>query len=190
MNKSLCFYYQNCRGLRTKLHTIYMNILAHNYDIIILTETWLHLDIPDSDVVDSRYNIFRSDRDRSRSGKQDGGGVLVAVRCGLAAFAATIPTKYNLGTFEHLVIYLSTASKKKYVLSAAYLPPNSHPETYETHFEYLHSILNDGVSDFWLLGDYNLPHLQWDQVGQPIIVPNDCLPHKQLIDLMSVFNCS
>ncbi|CAG9790399.1 unnamed protein product [Diatraea saccharalis] len=87
----LSVYYQNCRGLRTKLHTLYMNVLSHNYDIIILTETWLIENISESEMFDTRYRVFRSDRDRIASGRHDGGGVLIAVRRELAATPRVFP---------------------------------------------------------------------------------------------------
>lgn len=83
MANQLSVYYQNCRGLRTKLSTIYMNILSESYDIIVLTETWLLPEIVDSMVVDSRYLVHRCDRNLVATNKKDGGGVLVAVRRGL-----------------------------------------------------------------------------------------------------------
>lgn len=82
MDDKITLYYQNCRGLRTKLNTLLMNALADSYDIIILSETWLIPTILDCEILDSRYSIFRCDRNRAATGKRDGGGVLVAVRRG------------------------------------------------------------------------------------------------------------
>lgn len=52
----ITIYYQNCRGLKTKLDTLYANILSECYDVIILSETWLVPQISDSEFIDSRYN--------------------------------------------------------------------------------------------------------------------------------------
>lgn len=70
-------YYQNCRGIRTKLHTLYMNILSHAYDVIILTETWLIPEIDNCEFIDQRYTVYRRDRNRSVTGKRDGDGVFL-----------------------------------------------------------------------------------------------------------------
>lgn len=70
----LSIYYQNCRGLNTKLNNIYMSILQHNYDIIVLTETWLQERIADSCFIDTRYRVFRCDRQLDRCDKRDGAG--------------------------------------------------------------------------------------------------------------------
>lgn len=78
-NNHISIYYQNCRGIRTKLNTLYLNILANAYDVIVFTETWLTPDISDNEFIDQRYLVFRCDRDRIVTQKKDGGGVLIAV---------------------------------------------------------------------------------------------------------------
>jgi exonuclease III len=73
-------YYQNINGMRTKLQHFYQNVLNSNYDVICLTETNLISGIFDGEIIDSRYNIFRRDRDIANSTKESGGGVLIAVK--------------------------------------------------------------------------------------------------------------
>ncbi|XP_062537983.1 uncharacterized protein LOC134206295 [Armigeres subalbatus] len=58
----LCVYYQNVRGLRTKTTDVNLRLSACDYDIVVLTETWLRSDICNSD-----YTIFRCDRSESTS---------------------------------------------------------------------------------------------------------------------------
>ncbi|KAL4709283.1 hypothetical protein ACJJTC_013343 [Scirpophaga incertulas] len=73
-------YYQNTRGLRTKTNQLYTNVLNCSYDIIVFTETWLNCGIRDSELFDSRYDLYRRDRITSENGSNlDGGGVLIAV---------------------------------------------------------------------------------------------------------------
>ncbi|KAJ8914267.1 hypothetical protein NQ315_010999 [Exocentrus adspersus] len=55
-------YYQNCRGLRTKTNIFYTNLLSEDYDLLLLTETWLTSDVMDSELFDERYEVFRKDR--------------------------------------------------------------------------------------------------------------------------------
>ncbi|CAH2096629.1 unnamed protein product [Euphydryas editha] len=73
-------YYQNVRELRTKTHNFLCNISCTNYDILVLTETWLNDKINDEELFDNRYTVYR--RDRETTGfhpEKEGGGVLVAV---------------------------------------------------------------------------------------------------------------
>ena len=50
-----------------------------NYDIIILTETWLRDDVADTELVLDNYSVYRRDRD-DNSKSNRGGGVLIVVK--------------------------------------------------------------------------------------------------------------
>lgn len=190
----LSVFYQNCRGLRTKLNTLYMNVLSHNYDIIILTETWLHENISDSEFMDARYRVFRCDRDRARSGRCDGGGVLVAVRrelgATLRARTAAMSSAHS-PLVDHILIELRSRTYCC-VISAVYIPPNLNSDIYLTHFDSLFDELQSAdVNDFVIIGDYNLPSIEWRDCGthlEPVSSTNDCITNKQLINLMSFLN--
>lgn len=80
---SLKIYYQNVRGLRTKSHDFLANVLLNNYDLIILTETWLTPDFKDAEYFYASYIVYRRDRVGAGGGGVRGGGVLIAVRSGL-----------------------------------------------------------------------------------------------------------
>lgn len=60
--KSIKLLYQNVRGLRTKTNLIYNKLLLLDYDIVLLTETWLYDGIFDSEIAPDRFNVFRRDR--------------------------------------------------------------------------------------------------------------------------------
>jgi hypothetical protein len=68
-------YYQNSRGLRSKSKRFFCTASTYDYDLIILTETWLHKNISSAEFFDASYTVFRRDRDIKR-----GGGVLIALK--------------------------------------------------------------------------------------------------------------
>lgn len=77
---NLNIYYQNVRGLRTKLVNLRSSLpLMLSYDILILTETWLISDISDSELGLFGFIIFRLDRSIENSTHSRGGGVLIAI---------------------------------------------------------------------------------------------------------------
>ncbi|XP_063923769.1 uncharacterized protein LOC135137920 [Zophobas morio] len=80
---NISLYYQNVRGLNSKLLRFSNAVAACAYDLIALSETWLHSGVNDSEVFDQNYEIIRRDRDLLRTNKQTGGGVLIAIRLGL-----------------------------------------------------------------------------------------------------------
>lgn len=77
---NLSIYYQNVRGLRTKTGNFYSNLLLNSYDILSITESWLTDSVLNSELFDSRYLVWRRDRDYLRTSQKYGGGVLLAVR--------------------------------------------------------------------------------------------------------------
>ena len=72
-------YYQNVRSLKNKAEDFFCSCLSENFNIIVLTETWLSPEFPTSVIFDDRYQVFRNDRNVFNSNKTCGGGVLVAV---------------------------------------------------------------------------------------------------------------
>ena len=198
MNNQISIYYQNCRGLRTKLHTLYMNILSNCYDIIILTETWLHFDIADNEFIDTRYKVFRKDRDRKGSGRRDGGGALVAVRRELHVSELTgtcagtlLDTPLSL-SIDLLMLELRI-DDTYYFISAIYIPPG---QSYDTYYSFLclleNRILNmsNYYNNFFIVGDFNMPNIEWTRdssVSQlhPVIDHSPCLSYSTFLNFMS-----
>lgn len=87
---------------------------TNNYDIVFITETWLHSEISDSLISPSNYNLFRCDR------KTRGGGiVLLASKTFPFLPVQSQSTKY----YEILCLdfIVSLASKIRLIL--IYFPP-------------------------------------------------------------------
>lgn len=78
--RSIQIFYQNANSLRRKTHEFYLNILNEDYEIIVITESWLCDDINDSELFDDRYNVFRQDRRKANSRETRGGGLIFAAK--------------------------------------------------------------------------------------------------------------
>ena len=143
-------------------------------DIIILTETWLHGGIKNSELGLSNYNIFRKDRLKNllRNNNDDddeeddesvrGGGVLIAVSKTLKS------SNIDCKLFQHDSIlsdelYIKvTIDKNKFIIGTTYIPPNSPLLIYERHAENIDNI-SKLYSDHKLIisGDFNLSKISW-----------------------------
>ncbi|XP_047989455.1 uncharacterized protein LOC125228811 [Leguminivora glycinivorella] len=174
-----------------------MNILSQNYDVIILTETLLCPDISNNEFIDSRYVVFRSDRDRAGSGRGVGGGVLVAVLRELgAAVCAPPPAPPGRSTtsplVDNIVVSLPISAHHKHIISVVYIPPRQPAITYETHFEQLQNILlKSNIKSYWIVGDYNFSSLVWKTCGNfSTLCPGERESNHQncLNDFISLFN--
>ena len=152
-------YYQNVRGLRTKIDELKSAILcsAVHYDIVILVETWLNESISSSELGLSDFNIFRVDRSSRTSSFSRGGGVLIAVRSSLPCTLIR-PISDDLEQ-----VFVRVRFQTKYLIfGALYLPPASHRDLYEKHVGCVSQIFHDFTQDvFCIFGDFNLPHAVW-----------------------------
>ena len=56
-NDHYSFYYQNMRGIKSKLNELKASICDSDYDVIAVTETWLNSSVYTSEFCGS-YNVF------------------------------------------------------------------------------------------------------------------------------------
>lgn len=195
----ITFYYQNVRGLRTKTSMFRRNISLNCYDVVCLTETWLIEGIRDCELFDDRYLIWRRDRNYSETNQSLGGGVLIAVRRHLPAevryewcsSAEDIwitlvlqHTKPNLAYNIHIcTVYMCHQSMG-----------NSFSEQLNIFSEKLVDIvLNNATDKFLILGDFNLPNLDWIQTNSDkFLVPNNIQGNTQIdfVDKLNLCNLS
>ena len=156
-----CFY-QNVRGLRSKINQFYSNIFLHSdYDIIILTETWLNSDIADSELFPNNFTVFRQDRNFQALNLSRGGGTLIAVsnilNCtplDLSIVCSEIPcidiTGVKILSLKHNIIII-----------VVYIPPSTNIRDFNKFFESLQSLDIMINSNLVLLGDFNVPNFSF-----------------------------
>ena len=151
-------YYQNVRGLRTKIVQLRLMLANCDYDVIVFTETWLREDI-DSTEISSDYVLFRCDRSALTSQHARGGGVVIAVKNQFICERISFP---NCERLEQIAVCVKAANRSLYII-AVYLPPNTHADLYSAHAHAVQHLTNRASeADIVLsLGDYNLPNLRW-----------------------------
>jgi len=112
-------FYQNMSGLRIKLNDLRCNFLIFNtYEIIVITETWLFPEIPNSEFGPICFQIFRLDRNSNTNPRSRGGGILIAISSNLNAPLITT----DVNCIEQLFIVLSFDSSR-FLIGAVYFPP-------------------------------------------------------------------
>lgn len=167
-DNNLRIFYQNSRGLRTKCVEFRQSLLLNDYDIVVITESWLHAGILDGEVSDSRYDVFRYDRDLPAAMKETGGGVLALVHRRLNASRVDISCS---GYMEILVVTISAKtlkSGKNLHIMCSYIPPDSDriPDSVDNVINMTKSLYDRHPRDnFLIVGDFNLPCVQWDSNG-------------------------
>lgn len=151
--KEFSLYYQNVRGLRTKSTTFLNNLVTEEYGCIILNETWLDSDIYSSELFDSRYHVFRCDRNKIRTGKVKGGGVLIAVN---QQFKSELIVTNSI--LETVTVKVNVFGKV-IVISTVYFAPRSLLSSYQEYFNMLENIQCLVDNELIIVGDFNVPEI-------------------------------
>ena len=115
--------------------------------IIGLSETWLSKDILDTEILPTKYIIYRKDRG-SR-----GGGVMLAIKNCLPNCELQSPPNLELITVS---IYLN----RTITCCMVYVPPNATAEYHAELVNYLATITSSS-SPVLIFGDFNIPHVNW-----------------------------
>ena len=150
VKRDITVFYCNARSIRNKFNELTLKNSHFNYDIIAITETWLHTETRDS--LDAfklpGYALITKDRQG-----REGGGVLFYIRNELNF--VVIDNEHN----ESLWLRFCDKSSNSFVLAVVYRSPDS-------TFENDEHIVNDikkarNWSKVCILGDFNLPNIDW-----------------------------
>ncbi|CAD6227956.1 GSCOCG00012025001-RA-CDS, partial [Cotesia congregata] len=120
-------------------------------DIICASETWLNSSIPDGEVIDNIYSLFRKDRDKNTSERKRGGGVLIAVKKNITAELIETDSDH----IEQIFVKVK-CKEGDVIIGCVYLPPLSPLDIYNSHtntISYLHEKYNK--CKLIIIGDYN-----------------------------------
>lgn len=114
----------------------------------MVTETWLHSDVQNSEIMPPSYTLIRKDRG-SR-----GGGVAIAIKNNIKF------TRLN-GISDHESIWCKIKFfGKTILLGGVYRPPNAPQEYLDSLYDYLLQNTNSR-SNILITGDFNLPGINW-----------------------------
>lgn len=131
-------FYQNCRGLRTKLLNFRCNTSCFNYIFFVLTETWLTNSINNCELGFLNYIIFRFDRYSLSNNYIRGGGVLIGVHKDIPSHLITV-SQHNI---EQVFVPFKLSSLA-FIIGGVYIPPQSPLLIYKTHVEFIDHFINE-----------------------------------------------
>ena len=148
--------YTNARSLRNKMSELSLMVDDLNPDIIVITETWLTVDIDCSPVI-SGYICIRSDRVRSRKG----GGIILYVRDHFC-INSIISEAHVSGTCE--VVCCTIRSRNGLVtIGGIYRSPCCLADDF-----ILRHVCSWSKAECCLIvGDFNAPHINWIELTAP-----------------------
>ena len=154
----------------------YLDFLDHvsdcDYDIVGVTETWLHNDIESALVQVDNYNFVRVDRTGRR-----GGGVGIFVKSSLNF---EILASMSLDCIEYVWIKL-LIKDKIIILWTIYRPPNSELNQFFEHIEDVLTNIYAKYDNIICLGDFNINFLSVTNASKQFESIMDPFGLKQLI---------
>ena len=182
--------YQNVQGLipfgqlssqhplldRCKISELQSFAIQSRPDILVLNETWLKKSISSNEILpDSQYEIFRNDRTRRthpqdpnnpKKFRENGGGVLLAVRSDLNATVKRLTVTTGL---EMLAVKVNFTNKESFIICTCYRVGTLGQPHLDTLTTYLRSLTSKrNPPKLYLVGDLNLPHANWPNSSSTI----------------------
>ena len=164
-HKGISFFYANARSIGNKVDMLHMEVANKAYDVVVLVETHLDSSIADGEYFPANYLVFR--RDRMCNGRR-GGGVLIAVR---DTFKSSLRDDM-LSDSELIFVDISFPNDRKITVGAFYRPPNADTKPLLD--------MQDVLQDLVIIGDFNLPWIDWLDVRAACDSANNSL----LIDII------
>lgn len=183
MQNQLTLYYQNVRGLNTKLLEARTFVNVNNFDVISLTETFLHDGVSSSEIFNNSYTVYRNDRDTYA------GGSLIAIKNN---FISTRIHNFECGTPEDVWIKVRLKDCLLYICTV-YLPPHKAQtvaqirEFFKKLYDNLSQIEED--SRILLLGDFNMTYLQWDDSNPDSLSPAGYIGYPLYEEFVEILQC-
>lgn len=183
MPNQLTVYYQNVRGLNTKLVEARTFVNVNSFDVISLTETFLHAGVSSSEIFNDNYTVYRNDRDTYA------GGSLIAIRNDIIS---TRVHDFECGTLEDVWIKLRLKDCSLYVCTV-YLPPHK-PQTVNQIREFFKKLYDnlsqiEENSKILLLGDFNMTYLQWDDSSPDSLTPVGYIGYPLYEEFVEILQC-
>ena len=145
----------NCRSLKSKRKQRDLQALVQQEDPDIICGTETHLDNTyfTSEVFPDTYDIHRKDRNRY------GGGVFIGVRRDLLA----MPEETLDTDCEAIWVKIIFAGKQPLYIGSFYRPTNDDPAALLKLDEALKKLTQKNtLPNIVLLGDFNTPHINWE----------------------------
>ena len=156
----------NARSLKNKLCDL-NHLLSDEYFAVSITESWLNSSVTNAMIdVSGRYNVHRNDRLT-----RQGGGVLCLVNNKWTSFTIPLPEKFQ--NLDVIAVKITTD-----IGSLRYITAYRSPEFNQLGREYMVLLVQcleylcNTRDTVVLVGDFNLPNVDWISLNSLMITSN------------------
>lgn len=174
-------YYQNVRGLRSKMQQLFSSVSDCEFDLICLVETALSDDISSSELFPHAYKVFRCDRQYNVTNQKWGGGALLAVKEHIVTDSINVSGITNALPFVDVVACKCVINFSTLYVIGVYIPPGITLADFRIFIEYFEQMDCCRGENVLILGDFNLPHF-----NNPEAYNSQCRLMSGLIDFLDL----
>ena len=208
--QTLSVAYQNIQGLipfsnlsskhplldRGKISELQAFAVNHKPDIIALNETWLKKSVQNNEILpDTQYEIFRNDRtrrthpqdpDNPSKFRENGGGVLLAIRSDLDATTKRLSVSLGI---EMIAVQITFPNNERLIVCTCYRVGTLGQPHHDTVTNYIRSLVSKrNPPKIYIVGDFNLPHANWLSSSSNIPIEQSFIDSFNALSLNQVVN--
>ena len=147
-----------------KLDELQTRVNNGKVDIIVITEALPKHSSFKLQEQELKIKGFASISNFDCAHEQNGRGIIIYVMDGLISVKREVKVSFN----EHLVVDITLPSKKEIILAVFYRSPNSSDENSSRLFRCISDVANIKSSSVIMLGDFNLPRINWATCIAPL----------------------
>lgn len=154
----------NIRSIRSKIDEVSMMLCNSRYDVLTISESWLHSLLESSVFNIEGYNLLRQDRkfkDGDIAATKRGGGLLAYVAEGVT-FNANQYMMLNRSedSLEMQIFNVKKGNDKESIIVNLYRPPSGNFNAFMNHIQQVLDTSNtERYHNIYIIGDVNLDHL-------------------------------
>ena len=154
--KKINIWYSNADSIHNKMAELQMRIQKadHAPDIVVITESWPknhRFSLNAVEIKIGGYKIFHTPLGRGR-------GICIYIRENLPFKEVRLESNYD----EYLALAMNLEKGEKLLVMAIYRSPNSSDDNNERLIELLDKINQTGYTHQVILGDFNMPTIDWE----------------------------
>ena len=164
MGKGLRIVHLNIRSLAKNYDELF--ILFDDYDIILLSETWLNHSFDSGLIKRDGFVLYRQDRDKRI--KKRGGGLAMSIKSEIALHASVRNEVSDVTrNLEQLWVHVREPGRKHFVISVMYRPPAGSIKLFLDEMkDSLKSVFeNTSNWEHIIMGDFNVDFSHMEQVN-------------------------
>ena len=158
----------NIRSLWKNQHEFFIHFKG--CDIIALSETWLHYNIPNCLIDEPGYSVIRQDRtcdSNNNNVKSKGGGLLFYVKNNIFDYITKLENTLSVSAgLEHIWLKFDIPFRRKTILGLCYRPPSGNISKAMSILTAQLDTLDVGtIRDYLVMGDLNINYLDRNTTG-------------------------